>query len=184
MMELDIPVLVSYRIPITKKSHVRINVGPVLNIGLKSELSFSGKSNSEDLKAYKIINNIMTSQPYDNSNHAMHFNYSGNLNMYSDDVILKWYTSDGVANSGGEDPYKFASAPYNRINFGLRFGVGYEFMGISLNVSYQYMVTNMANRKFWDSDRWTIFNNSTQLMTGYSQRNNLLMVTLGYTFRY
>lgn len=184
MMELDIPVLVSYRIPITKKSHVQINVGPVLNIGLKSELSFSGKSNSEDLKAYKIINNIMTSQPYDNSNHAMHFNYSGNLNMYSDDVILKWYTSDGVANSGGEDPYKFASAPYNRINFGLRFGIGYEFMGISLNVSYQYMVTNMANRKFWDSDRWTIFNNSTQLMTGYSQRNNLLMVTLGYTFRY
>lgn len=183
MMELDIPVLVSYRVPITKKSHFQINIGPVLSIGLKSELDFSGKSNSEDMKAYKIINGNMTSQLYDNGKHPSHLNYSGNLNMYSDNVILKWYTSDG-ANGGNEDPYKFASSPYNRINFGLRFGVGYEFMGISLNVSYQYMVTNMANRKFWDSDRWTIFNNSTQLMTGYSQRNNLLMVTLGYTFRY
>lgn len=183
MMELDIPVLVSYRVPITKKSHVQINVGPVLSMGLKSELDFSGKSNSEDMKAYKIINGNMTSQLYDNGNYARHLNYSGNLNMYSDEVILKWYTSDG-ANGGNEDPYNFASAPYNRINFGLRFGLGYEFMGISLNVSYQYMITNMANRKFWDSDRWTIFNNSTQLMTGYSQRNNLLMVTLGYTFRY
>lgn len=183
MMELEIPVLVSYRVPLTKKSHVQINAGPVLSVGLKSELDFSGKSNAEDMKAYKIINGIMTSQRYDNANYSSHLNYSGNLNMYSDDTILKWYTSDG-ANGGNEDPYKFASAPYNRINFGLRFGVGYEYMGISLNVSYQYMVTNMANRKFWDSDRWTIFNNSTQLMTGYSQRNNFLMVTLGYTFRY
>lgn len=183
MMELDIPVLVSYRVPINKKSHLQINAGPVLCFGLQSELDFSGKSNSENMKAYKIINGTMTSQPYNNNNYASHLNYSGNLNMYSDDVMLKWYTSDG-ANGGNEDPYKFASAPYNRINFGLRFGLGYEFMGISLNVSYQYMVTNMANRRFWDSDRWTIFNNSTQLMTGYSQRNNLLMVTLGYTFRY
>lgn len=183
MMELDIPILVSYRVPITKKSHVQINIGPVLCMGLKSELDFSGKSNSENMKAYKIINGNMTTQLYDNGNYASHLNYSGNLNMYSDDVILKWYTSDG-ANGANEDPYKLASAPYNRINFGLRFGVGYEFWGISLNVSYQYMVTNMANRKFWDSDRWTIFNNSTQLMTGYSQRNNILLVTLGYTFRY
>lgn len=183
MMELDIPVLVSYRIPITRKSHFQINAGPVLCLGLKSELDFSGKSNSEDMKAYKIINGTMTSQLYDNSSSASHLNYSGNLNMYADEVTLKWYTSDG-ANGGNEDPCKFASSPYNRINFGLRFGLGYEFMGISLNVSYQYMVTNMANRRFWDSDRWTIFNNSTQLMTGYTQRNNLLTITIGYTFRY
>lgn len=183
MMELDIPVLVSYRIPITRKGHLRINAGPVLSIGLKSELDFSGKSNSEDMKAYKIVNGVMTSERYDYANHPEHLNYFGNLNMYSDNVILNWYTSDG-ANGGMKDPYKFASAPYKRINFGLRFGLGYEFMGISLDVSYQFMVTNMANRKFWDSDRWTIFNSSTQLMTGYTQRNNLLMFTLGYTFRY
>lgn len=183
MMELDVPVLVSYRVPITKKSHFQINAGPVLCMGLKSELDFSGKSNSEAMKAYKLVNGSMTTQPYDNAVYSSHLNYSGKLDMYSDNVMLKLYTSDG-ANGGVEDPYKFASAPYNRINFGLRFGLGYEYMGISLNVSYQYMVTNMANRKYWDSDRWTIFNNSTQLMTGYSQRNNLLMVTVGYTFRY
>lgn len=183
MMEMDIPLLVSYRVPITKKSHIQINAGPVLCVGLQSKLDFSGKSNSEDMKAYKIINGNMTSQLYDNNRYSSHLNYSGHLNMYSDEVLLKCYTSDG-ANGEVEDQYKFASAPYNRINFGLRFGLGYEYMGISLNISYQYMVTNMANRDFWNSDRWTIFNNSTQLMTGYSQRNNSLMVTLGYTFRY
>ena len=183
MMELDVPVLVSYRLPITKKSHFRINAGPVLCVGLKSDLDFSGKSNSNEMRAYKIVNGNMTTQPYDNYTYSSHLNYSGKLNMYSDNTILNWYTSDG-ANGSNEYPYEFASAPYNRINFGLRFGLGYEFLGISLDVSYQFMVTNMANRKFWDSDRWTIFNNSTQLMTGYTQRNNLLMITLGYTFRY
>lgn len=182
-MGLDIPVLASYRIPVNKKSHIQINIGPVLSLGLKSELDFSGKSNSEDMKAYKIINGNMTSQLYDKSTHSSHLNYSGKLDMYSEETTLKWYTSDG-ANGSNEDSYKFASAPYNRINFGLRFGLGYEFMGICVSLSYQFMVTNMANRKFWDSDRWTIFNNSTQLMTGYSQRNNLLMVAVGYTFRY
>ncbi len=182
-MELDVPVMVSYRVPITKKSHFRINAGPVLCIGLKSEMDFSGKSNSEQMRKYKIVNGMMTSQPYDNGRYSTHLNYSGNFNLYSDEVTLKWYTSDG-ANGVVEDPYEFASSPFNRVNFGLRLGVGYEYIGISIDVAYQFMVTNMANRKFWDSDRWIIFNNSTQLMTGYNQRNNLLMVTLGYTFRY
>jgi len=183
MMTLDVPVLVSYRIPLTKKSHIQFNAGPVLSIGLSSEMDFSGKANSENLRAYKIENGQMTNQPFDNARYPSHLNYSGKFNMYSDKVDLHWYTSDG-GNGGDVDSYAFDAAPYNRVNFGLRLGVGYEFMGISLNVSYQWMVTNMANRKYWDSDRWTIFNSSTQLMTGYSQRNNLLMVTLGYTFRY
>lgn len=183
MMELDIPVLVSYRVPITKKSHLQINAGPVLNIGLKSELDFSGHSNSEEMKAYKLINGEMTNWPFDNRNHSSHINYTGKLDMYSDKTTWKLQTSDGP-NGLVPQSHEFAAAPYNRINFGLRFGLGYEYMGISLNVSYQYMLTNMANRKFWDSDRWIVFSSSTKLMTGYSQRNNLLLVTLGYTFRY
>lgn len=183
MMELDIPVLASYRIPITKNSHFRINAGVVLCIGLKSELDFSGNCNSEELRAYKIVDNNFTNIPYNNSYYQSHLNYSGKLDMYSDNTVLNWYTSDGN-NSQVHDPYKFDASPYNRINFGLRFGVGYEIMGISLDIAYQWMVTNMANRKFWNSDRWMIFNNATLLMSGYTQRNNLLTVTVGYTFRY
>lgn len=182
-MSLDIPVLVSYRVPLTKKSHLQLNVGPVLDLGLSSNLDFSGKANSEDLRAYKIVNGQMTDIPYDQGRHSSHLNYSGKFNMYEKKVNLNWYTSDG-GNGIVTDPYDFDTSPYNRVNFGLRFGIGYEFMGISLNVFYQWMVSNMANRKFWESDRWTVFNNATQLMTGYNQHNNLLMVTLGYTLRY
>lgn len=40
--------------------------------------------------------------------------------------------------------------------------------------------TIMANRKFWDSDRWKIFTNATELLNGYSQYDNLLMTNLDY----
>lgn len=183
MMNLDIPILASYRIPLTKKSHFQINAGPVLDLGLSSKMDFSGKSNSEGLYAYKIENGQFTNERYDNALHISHLNYSGKFNMYNDNVDLNWYTSDG-ANGNNKEPSKFDSSPYNRFNFGLRFGVGYEYMGISLNISYQWMISNMANRKYWDSDRWKVFNNGTQLMTGYNQHNNFLMVTLGYTLRY
>ncbi len=180
---LEIPVLASYRIPISAKSHIQFNVGPVLSIGLSSNMDFSGKFNSEEMKAYKIVNGQWTDKLFDNYLHPSHLNYSGKFDMYSDDVILNWYTSDG-ANGGEEDPYHFDAAPYNKINFGLRFGLGYEYMGIGVNISYQWIISNMANSKYWNGDRWTIFNYGTQLMNGYSQHNNFLLITLGYTFRY
>lgn len=180
---LDIPVLASYRIPLTKKSHLQINAGPVLCIGLSSKMDFSGSCNSADLRAYRIVNGQMTDQRYDNRTYSSHLNYTGTFDMFSRQADLTWFTSDG-ANGGNDEPSHFDASPYTRINFGLRFGLGYEYMGISLNVSYQYMVSNMADRKYWDSDRWMVFNNATQLMTGYSQHNNYLSVSVGYTFRY
>ena len=183
MMELDIPILASYRVPITKKSHLQINAGPVLGFGLKSELDFSGSSISSDMRRYRIINGQATDIPADNYKYSSHLNYSGQFNLYSKDVVKTFYTSDG-ANGGVDEESHFDASPYNRINFGLRFGLGYEYMGISLNVSYQWMITNMANRKYWDGDRWEVFNNATELMSGYSQHNNLLLVTVGYTLRY
>lgn len=183
MMTLDVPVLASYRIPVTKKSHIRIDAGPVLDLGLKSTLDLSGRINSESLQAYKIINGSLTDQLADNSIQKRHLNYSGTFDLYSDKAELtKTSSYNGLSIS---ETQKMDASPFNRINFGLRFGVGYEFMGISLSVHYQHMVTNMANKNFWDGNRWTILNHSDEYrMTGYSQRNNLLLVTLGYTFRY
>ena len=178
MMTLDIPVLASYRFPITKKGHLRINAGPVLNIGLSSKLKFSGKSESGNMQEYDF-----NGRPLETGNRASHLNYNGTFNLFSKDADYEFHTSDG-GNGGMKYDDHFDAAPYNRINFGLRLGVGYEYMGISLDISYQFMLTNMANRKYWDGDRWTIFNNATTLMNGYSQRNNLLLATIGYTFRY
>lgn len=181
---LDVPVLLSYRIPVTKKSNFQVNLGPVLSIGMSSNMKLTGNFNSERMYYYKIVNNQMTNDRYDNYSYSTRMNYDGKLNMYSGDTDLTTYTSFGQNETGETTDEKLSSSPYNRFNFGLRAGIGYEYMGISLNISYQYMITNMGNKTFWDGDRWKVFKNATDLMTGYSQRNNLLLFTVGYTFRY
>lgn len=183
MATLDIPILASYRVPITKRSHVRFNLGPVLSLGLFSNMDFSGTVNSGLMYKYKIVNGQLTNVRYDNATYSTHLNYDGSFDLYSKNAKSRMMTSDG-ANGDAYTDYSFDASPYNRVNFGLRLGAGYEYMGISLNVSYQFMITNLANKKYWDGDRLTIFNNSSELMTGYTQRNHLLQVTLGYTFRY
>ncbi len=183
MMTLDIPILASYRIPITKKSHFRINAGPVLSFGLSSKLNISGRTNSETMYHYKIVNGNKTNELYDRGTYKSHINYIGSFDMYSDKADLTRTSSYGGESTDSQD--KMDASPLNRVNFGLRFGVGYEYMGISLSVHYQWMVTNMANKNYWDGNRWTILqSNDEYRMTGYTQRNNLLMVTLGYTLRY
>lgn len=182
-MTLDIPVLASYRIPLTKKCHVQINLGPVINVGLSSKMDFSGNEDAVDLKRYKIVNGKYTDIRYDNGVYESNINYQGSFNMYSKSAVLRKMTSFG--NNGYIiESESFDEAPFKRINLGLRAGVGFEYMGIDLNLSYQFMVTNMANKEFWDGDRWKILNNGADLMSGYCQRNNLFIVTLGYTLRY
>lgn len=60
IMTFDVPILASYRIPVTKKSHIQINAGPVMSFGLSSDLDLSGRTNSESLRHYKIINGRLT----------------------------------------------------------------------------------------------------------------------------
>lgn len=180
---LDIPILASYRVPVSKNSHFQFNLGPVLSLGVSSNLDFSGNTNSGQMYRYKIINGLQTNERYDNSTYSSHLNYDGKFNLFSTEAKYRMMTSDG-ANGDAFNKNSFDEAPFKRVNFGLRVGVGYEYMGISLNVSYQYMVSNQANKKYWDGDRWVILGNGSDLMTGYSQRNNIIQVALGYTFRY
>lgn len=183
MSNLDIPILASYRIPLNIGSHIRINLGPVLSVGLSSKLKLSGRSDSESLYAYKIRNGQMTNERYDSYVYDSHLTYKGDMDMYGKKVDWSYGTSTGNnATINRED--KFDAAPFKRINIGLRAGVGYEYKGIGLTLSYQFMLTNIASSKFWETDRWKIFDNAADLMSGYSQRNHQLMVTIGYTFRY
>lgn len=184
MMTLSIPVMVSYRIPITKRSHIRVNAGPVVDFGLSSKLNISGRTYSDNMKEYPIYNGQISSTPVNNSTSSHHMNYTGSCNLYSDKASTTIDTafSSGIPLSYDAD---LDASPYNRINFGLRFGAGYEYMGISLSIHYQWMVTNMANKTFWESNRWDVLRSHDEYhMTGYAQHNNLLLVTLGYTFRY
>lgn len=183
MDQLEIPILLSYRLPITRdESHVQFNLGPVINYGLSAKMKINGYTSSESTYYYAIENGQMTKDLYDNSVKPIQDKGSGDFDLYDKSVNYN------VVDINGQNINKSTSmeeAPLKRLNLGMRLGLAYEYRGIKLGIEYTYMFTNMANEKYWNGNRWRIFdqNASTQI-SNYKQRNHYLGIKLGYTFRY
>lgn len=186
MSFIDIPILASYRIPVTKISHVQIHVGPVISCGLSAKMKLSGNTDANNMHMYKIVNKQMTDQRANMYNYTWETMGSGEMDLYAKSVDYTETYSDAIMSNG--DILKnssFDASPLKRFNLAARIGVAYEYAGVSLGVEYNFMLTNMANKKFWESERWKIFDKGADiLMSGYNQRNHYLSVKLGYTFRY
>ena len=182
--QLEIPVLASYRIATGKISHVQLNVGPVIYYGLSANMKLSGNTDTESLHAYKYTNLQYTDQLYNNNTYSSHYAGSGELDLYGNHFDYTETYSMGY-NADIIKTYNLDSSPLNRMNFGIRMGVAYEYAGVSLGIEYNLMLTNMADKKFWESDRLTIFDQTPGIvMSGYKQRNSYLGIKLAYTFRY
>ncbi len=181
---LDIPLLVSLRFPITLKSHVQFNAGPVICYGISSEMSLTGSSDSENLKSYAIINHERTNQICDDLiPYPYHIKTNGQVDLYSNQVKC---SDSYVENDFKIDKSQSIDAPpFNRFNYGIRMGFAYEYYGIKLSIEYSRMLSNMANKKYWENERWMIFDQSSAdcIMQGYKQYNNNLLIKVGYTFR-
>lgn len=182
---LSIPILASYRFPITRTSHVRVNAGPVIDFGLSAKMKFNGTSDAEGLKAYKMDRFGFTDVPYSGVTPLpYHIQAEGDFDLYSNSVDYSIAFTEHNQTKFNKSQ-TFDSAPYKRVNFGLRFGVDYEYSGITFGIDYNLMLTNMADKRYWDGKRWTVFDFPGQnLMTGYKQYNNSLQIHIGYTFRY
>lgn len=180
---LEVPIIASYRLPITNISHIQFNVGPVISYGLSAKMKIAGGSDCASTQRYRYINHQMTNNLI-GAGSPVHFTGVGEMDLYGNEVD---YTQTFVV--GDNTPIKsdatLNASPFNRLNFGARVGVAYEYAGISLGIEYNFMLSNMANKIFWESDRWTIFNQTAPtIMQGYKQRNNYLQIKIGYTFRY
>lgn len=176
---IEVPILASYRFKTNNVSHVQLNFGPVLNFGLSSKMKFSGNSDCETMKIY----NNVTHQPIDNSNYLHHTAVNTEFNLYQPCVYWEeMYTSGNDAAVPHHDT--FQEAPFSKFNCGLRLGVAYEWAGLSFGLSYTRMLTNMANKNYWDNERWTVLNVSDTTMKGYKHRLNTLEFKLAYTLRY
>ncbi|NPD91717.1 BACON domain-containing protein [Xylanibacter muris] len=182
---LEIPILASYRFPVTKTSHIQINVGPVINWGLSAKMKLSGTSDGEKLKAYAMDRFGMTDNLLDGIElYPHHIQASGTMDLYKKNVS---YTETYVEHNYAkvDKSQDFETSPLKRMNVCARFGVAYEYSGISIGVDYNLMITNMANKRYWEGSRWTVFDyTGSNLMSGYKQRNNYLQIHIGYTFRY
>lgn len=176
---IEVPILASYRFKVNNVSHVQLNLGPVFNFGLSSKMKFSGNSDCETMKIY----NNVTHKPINNSNYLHHTAVNTEFNLYQPCIYWEeMYTSGNDAAVPHHDA--FQEAPFGKFNCGLRFGVAYEWAGISFGLSYTQMLTNMAQKNYWDNERWTVLNVSNTTMKGYKHRLNTLEFKLAYTLRY
>lgn len=176
---IEVPILASYRFKVNNVSHVQLNFGPVLNFGLSSKMRLSGNSDCDRMKIY----NNFTNQPIDNNNYLHHTAVNTEFNLYQPCVYWEEvYTSGNDAVFSHHDT--FQEAPFGKFNCGLRFGVAYEWAGLSFGLSYTQMLTNMANTNYWNNERWTVLNVSDTTMKGYKHRLNSLEFKLAYTLRY
>lgn len=176
---LEVPVLASYRFKINNVSHIQLNMGPVLNFGLSAKMKLSGNSDSETMKAYSTTTNLLL----DNTNYVHHTAVNAEFNLFQPCVYWEeMYTTGNDAAVPHHD--QFQQSPFNRVNCGLRFGVAYEWAGLSFGISYTQMLTNMANKNYWENERWTVLNVSDVTMKGYKHRLNTLEFKLAYTLRY
>lgn len=185
--EIEIPVIASYRIPITKISHLQINVGPTIRYGLSAKMKVSGNTDAHKLGSYKIVNNQRTDIVYSQGlTRSLNYSGSGELNLYKSRMKYSETYSDEFLTNGVEPKdCDLEDSPLKKLNFGARLGVSYEYAGISFGMEYNIMISNAANEKYWNSERWKIFDKGADvLMSGYKQRNNYLSVKIGYTFRY
>ena len=182
MTQLEVPVLASYRFPITKKSHAQINIGPVFNYGLSAKMDINGYTSSESTYYYAHENGKITNNLYDKSIQSIQDKGNGTFDLYKKEV--NYY----VTNKDEREYDKFSyleDTPLKKVNFGARLGFAYEYYGLNLGAEFTYMLTNMANDKYWNGKRWEIFDQSSStLMSSYQQRNHYLVIRLGYTFRY
>ena len=185
--EIEIPVIASYRIPITKISHLQINVGPTIRYGLSAKMKVSGNTDAHKLGSYKIVNNQRTDIVYSQGlTRSLNYSGSGELNLYKSRMkYSETYSDEFLTNGVIPKDCDLEDSPLKKLNFGARLGVSYEYAGISFGMEYNIMLSNAANEKYWNSERWRIFDKGADvLMSGYKQRNNYFSVKIGYTFRY
>ena len=163
---LEVPVLASYRFKVNNVSHVQLNLGPVLNFSLSSKMKLSGNTSGSALHVYS------NNPPYnviDNSNYDRHTAVNAEFNLHQPCVL--WSEKYTLGNDAAVDQHdEFQEAPFSKFNYGLRFGVAYEWAGISFGLSYTQMLSNMANKNYWDNERWTVLNSSDVTMKGYKHR--------------
>lgn len=176
---IEVPILASYRFKINDMSHVQLNFGPVLNFGLSAKMKFSGNTDCETMHRY----NSVTHLPVNNSNYVRHTAANSEFNLYQPCVYwTESYTTGNDADVAHHD--QFSDSPLKKFNYGLRLGAAYEIAGLSFGLSYTMMLSNMANKNYWENDRWTVLNNSDTTMKGYKHRINYLEFKLAYTLRY
>lgn len=174
---LDVPILASYRLPLTKnkKLNIQFNAGLNVGIGLSGKLDYSGYNTSDgynltfvDYYSGSIIDY------YGRDTYLV-----GNMDLFSGDGSYDYFYITGSSGSENID----CANPYKRLNLGLNLGFDVEFVGINLGFSYVLGLNNYANSSFWTNSRAQITEYAGNGVKDYKQHTNSINITLGYKIR-
>ena len=168
---IDVPILASYRFVFDRSSCIHLDFGVYISYGINAKMDLSGTTDANMLTKYKIENGHYTNEKLSNGRYTQHFQSSASVDLYGKTAkIVERHTSGtDVSFSKNID---FKAQPFKRENFGLLLGVAYEYAGFCLGLKYRRDVTNMANEKYWKSERLKVLNatnNSNLNISGYRQ---------------
>lgn len=186
MSTLEIPIMASYRFVLSKTGSLHINAGPYLSYGISSKMKFTGTADTKG-NVYVRIGQDIIYEPVVGTfqeNNA----YNCNFDLYSKSMELQRMANSGSAGGGfaHKQKYDFSDSPLKRMNYGVKIGVAYEIKGVQIGVNYNLMLSNMANKNFWEGARIPVFNGQQgdNAMSGYKQRISSIEVKIGYVLRY
>lgn len=166
---IELPVLLSFRIFLSRKSSLDISTGPYVAYALAGKCKFSGSMDAPSLSGS------------DGNSYSMYADVTGKANLYKPGGS---YTRQYTTGDAGTYEHEFTNkaAPYKRFDAGLSFGLTYEFSWISLTVGYDMGLVNYANEDFWKTDRLMLSDYKGEVLSDYKQRNQRLNITLGFKF--
>lgn len=182
---IEVPLLLSYRFVINRSSCIHLDLGPYISYGISAEMEWAGTT-SANMGKYKITGGVLTNEKVNESEYIRQYKRNAHIDLYDKKVKTTTVHTFG-ANEKFYEVYNFKEAPFNRLNCGLQIGVIYEYGGFCAGLNYKHMFTNMANKKFWESERMEVFNTTIETeeeISGYKQHLSSLSITLSYIFRY
>lgn len=184
MHNLEIPVMASYRFVLTRTSSLHINAGPYVSYGLSAKMKFTGSTDTNG-NIYVRVGQGIIETPVGTFN--QNDIYGSNFDLYKKTMTVQKTSQSGAALGFSNIlDYQFDKSPLKRFNYGLRFGLTYELKGFQIGANYNLMLSNMANKEFWNSTRIPVLNGmiGNNTMSGYKQHINSIEVKLGYILRY
>ena len=185
MTSIEVPLLASYRIVLTKTGSLHLNIGPYFSYGLSAKMKLSGSEETSGNVYSMLGNKVQFDKPVGTFIETSH--YSADMDMYSKNLgFVKTVESGASMGFENKEDYDFEDSPFKRFNYGLRIGATYELRGFQLGIAYNLQLSNMANDKFWESSRVPVFNGNVgeNNMSGYKHRVHSLEIKLGYMLRY
>lgn len=181
---IEVPLLASYRFVLNNNSCIHFDLGPFFSYGLSAKMDLSGDLYSKSLFEYKIKNGVRTNEKMSTSPAEIQRKYSGTFDLYEkkQNYVYTELTSGFDVKAYEE----LGDTPFKRFNYGLMFGVAYEYSGFVASLNYKLGLSNMANDGFWSSKRIKLYEtgNSVQGISGYSQKTSYLSLSVAYIFRY